>query len=106
MVADTVHDCGVTAGFGTGIAVANPASSAVTITATISDQNGAQLGVQSIPLAADSHAAFFFSDKFPATAGKEGIVQFQSSGNPGLAALGLRFNPLGTFTSVPTTPLQ
>jgi hypothetical protein len=93
------------AGFSTGVAVANPSSNSITVIATISDQDGSQLGAQNISLAPNSHTAFFFTEQFPVTAGREGIVTFQSSGSPGLAALGLRFSPFGTFTSVPVAPL-
>lgn len=87
-------------GFVTAAALANLSASAATVTATIYDPNGAQLGTQTISLPASGHASFLVPTLFPATAGQQGIVQFQSSaGN--LAGVGLRASPLGTFTSIP-----
>jgi hypothetical protein len=40
-------------------------------------------------------------DQLKLTAGKRGIVQFQSAAIGGIAVMGLRFSPFGTFTSVP-----
>lgn len=90
------------AGFSTGLAIANLSMTSVTVTATMWDPDGSQLGVQSITLPGSGHTSFFFHQRLAATAGKQGIVIFQSSGTGGLAALALRFAPFGTFTSVPT----
>jgi hypothetical protein len=91
-----------TAGFVTGVAISNLSTVSVTVTATIWDQNGFQLSVQSIALPGNGHTSFAFPDRLGVTAGKQGIVAFQSSGSGGLTGLGLRFSPFGTFTSVPT----
>lgn len=92
-----------TAGFASGLAIANLSNTAITVSATISDQNGAPLGVGTIALQASGHSAFYFPEKLFPTTGKQGVVTFQSSGTAGLTALGLRFSPFGTFTSVPIT---
>jgi hypothetical protein len=42
----------------------------------------------------------FCRRSFPLTAGRRGIVKFQSAATGGLTGLGLRFSPFGTFTSV------
>jgi hypothetical protein len=94
-----------TSGFATGMAIANPSSNPATLSVTISDQDGVQLSTSSLVLAGNSHSTFFLGDKFSVTTGKLGIVTFQSSGSEGAAALGLRFSPFGTFTSVPTIPV-
>jgi hypothetical protein len=75
-------------GFRTGVAVANLSETSVTLTATAWDQNGSQLGTRS------------FSERLPFTADRIGIVTFQNASG-GIGGLGLRFNPAGTFTSVP-----
>jgi len=93
-----------TAGFATGMAIANLANVPVTVSATISDQNGSPLGVQSIAVPASGHTSFYFPERLVATAGKQGIVTFQSSNAAGITAVGLRFSPFGTFTSVPILP--
>jgi hypothetical protein len=89
-----------TAGFVMGVALANLSASTANVTATIWDDSGNQLGTQTITIAGSGHSSFVLPTQISLTAGKRGIVQFQSSG--GIAGLGLRFSPFGTFTSVPT----
>jgi hypothetical protein len=92
-----------TNGFVMGVALASLASASGSITVTAWDDTGASLGsAQTLTLAGSGHSAFVLSDQIRATAGKRGIVRFQSADGPGIAALGLRFSPFGTFTSVPT----
>jgi hypothetical protein len=83
-----------------GVALANLSTSFATVIATIWDANGNQLGTQTLTIVGNGHSSFVLPSELPATTGQLGIVQFQSSG--GLAGLGLRFSPFGTFTSVPT----
>ena len=88
------------AGFVSALALANLTTTPTTITATLYDSTGMQLGVQSLTLPAAGHTSFLLPSQFPATAGLQGMVQLQSSaGN--LAGVGLRASPQGTFTSVP-----
>lgn len=89
-----------TAGFVTGVALANLSTSTAEITATIWDDKGNHLGAQTFTIAANGHTSFVLPTQIPMTTGIGGIVQFQSSG--GIAGLGLRFSPFSTFTSVPT----
>ena len=88
------------AGLVTAVAIANLAASPTTITATLFDPTGVQLGVQTLTLPASGHTSFLLPDQLPQTAGQQGIVQFQSSSGS-LAGVGLRANPAGTFTSIP-----
>ena len=90
-----------TGGFATGVALANLSTSSAILTATSWDASGNQLGTQNITVAAGGHTSFVASTQFPETAGVSGILVFQSS-SAGIAGLGLRFSPFGTFTSVPT----
>ncbi len=91
-----------TGSFVTGVAVANLSTNTATITATISDVNGVQLGTQSITLPANGHTSFLFPSQFAVTTNQQGLVQFQSSTGGALAGVGLRANTAtGTFTSVP-----
>jgi|HubBroStandDraft_1064217.scaffolds.fasta_scaffold12509_2 hypothetical protein len=90
-----------TAGFVMGVALANLSTASAGVTATMWDENGNQLGMQTIEIAGSGHTSFVMPTQFPQTAGKLGIVTFQSTGTGGIAALGLRFSPFGTFTSVP-----
>jgi hypothetical protein len=89
-----------TAGFVTGIALANLSMTSTLVMATVWDDSGNQLGLQNITVPGSGHASFAVPTQIPVTAGRRGFVQFQSPG--GLAGLGLRFSAFGTFTSVPT----
>jgi virginiamycin B lyase len=91
-----------TAGFVMGVALANLSTSSASITATMWDDSGNLLGTQIITIAGSGHTAFVLPAQLALTAGKRGIVRFQSSASGGLTGLGLRFSPFGTFTSVPT----
>jgi hypothetical protein len=89
-----------TAGFIMGAALANLSSSFASVTVTMWDDSGNQLGTQAITISGNGHTAFVLPNQFPLTSGKRGIVKFQATG--GIAGVGLRFSPFGTFTSVPT----
>jgi hypothetical protein len=85
-----------------GVALANLSTSSATITATMWDDSGTLLGSQGITVAGSGHTSFELPNRLPLTAAKRGVVRFQSNVAGGLAGLGLRFSPFGTFTSVPT----
>jgi hypothetical protein len=87
----------------TGVALANQALTAQTITAIVLDQNGAQIGSAQISLPPFGHSSFFLSSQFSQSANQLGIIQFQGSGGPasGVTGVGLRFSPAGSFTSIP-----
>lgn len=89
-----------TAGFVMGVALANLSTAFASVTVTMWDDSGNQLGTQFTTIAGSGHTSFVLPNQFPLTAGKRGIVKFQTTG--GIAGLGLRFSPFGTFTSVPT----
>ena len=92
-----------TGGYNTDLAIANLATTAATVTATVLDQNGNLLGTYSVSLNASGHTAFVFPSQFGVSANQQGLVQFVSNaGN--LAGVALRANTgaaTGTFTSVP-----
>ncbi len=83
----------------TGLALANQSSSAVTVTAILLDSNGIQLASTQINLPASGHSSFYLQQQFSQSANQLGIIKLQSSG--GITGVGLRFNPTGSFTSVP-----
>jgi len=91
-----------TAGFVMGVALANLSTSSTSVTATIWDDSGTNLGIQTITIAGRGHTSFVLPTQIPPTAGKRGTVRFQSNATGGITGLGLRFSPFGTFTSVPT----
>ena len=91
-----------TAGFVMGVALANLSASSASVTALMWDDSGNQQGTQTITIAGSGHTSFVLPNQFPVTAGKRGIVKFQSGATGGMTGMGLRFSPFGTFTSVPT----
>jgi hypothetical protein len=96
-----------TSGTVTSAAIVNLSAFPSTVTATIWDQNGNQLGTQILSINTLAHMAFGVPTLFPVTAGQRGSIVFASSNtDAGLAGLGLSFSPLtgGSFTSVPVFP--
>jgi hypothetical protein len=89
------------AGFVTGVALVNLSAEAVIINATIRDDNGAQIDLQAVALPPMGHTSFSVADRFSITRGRRGIIDFQNTGGGAVAGLGLRFSPLGSFTSIP-----
>ena len=86
--------------FVTAAAVANQdPTQAGTVAVTVRDQNGSVLGNSTISPATLGRQAFTFPAQFPMTSGLQGVAEFTSP-NVDLSALGLRFNPLGSFTSI------
>lgn len=90
-----------TAGFVMGVAIANLSTATVNVTATIWDESGNRLGTQQMAVAGNGHTSFVLPTQIPLTTGQRGTVQFQSAVSGGIAGIGLRFSPYGTFTSVP-----
>ncbi len=83
--------------FVTGIAIANPTASTVSIPVYIRNQSGAIIDQQFIALGPFAHTAFVVPTQWPSTAGIAGGIEFLTSGF-GVGALGLRFNG-AAFTS-------
>ena len=90
-----------TAGFVTGVALVNGTGDAVIVTATIRDDNGAQIGLQAVALPAMGHTSFEVADRFSVTSGRRGIIEFRNTAGGAVTGLGLRFSPFGSFTSIP-----
>jgi len=91
-----------TNGYRTGLALANQSSSAASITATLFDQNGAQVGSTPVSLPPFGHTALFLDQLLASSQNQLGLVQFQSTGP--ITGVGLRFSPSGSFTSIPILP--
>lgn len=89
-----------TQGFVTAMALANqdPVQSTA-VTVTLRDQNGTVLGNGTVNLAPSGRSAFVVPAQFPETVNVQGVAEFSS--NADLSALGLRYNPIGSFTSMP-----
>jgi len=101
-----------TAGFFSGVALANSAgstSSTKTGTAdvflTFRDESGNVILLTGLALPPGNHVAFLLANQYPAVAGLRGTVEVQlnnaaTGANGTLSALGLRFDPAGAFTSI------
>ncbi len=87
-----------TGSFVTSMAIANPTLVNVVATATIKDEFGNVIDQQSLSLPSYNHQAFAIPSYWPSTAGRRGSIEFLTNGY-GIAVLGLRFNPYGSFTS-------
>jgi hypothetical protein len=81
----------------TGVALANPTSSRVSIPVNIRNEEGQIIDTHQFSLGAYSHSSFVLTDAWSSTAGRRGTLEFLTSGF-GVGALGLRFNG-GAFTS-------
>ncbi|MCC6365508.1 MAG: hypothetical protein IT165_18495 [Bryobacterales bacterium] len=71
------------------------------IAASPRNEDGSALLGDSVNLPPLGHNAFVMSERFPSMAGLRGSVDFASP-SADFSALGLRFNPGGAFTSLPT----
>jgi hypothetical protein len=90
-----------TQGFATAIALANEdPSQSTAVSVTLRDLNGVLLGNGTVNLAPLGRSAFVVPTQFPMTGNVQGVAEFSSS-NVTLSALGLRYNPIGSFTSIP-----
>ena len=90
-----------TVGFVTAMALANQdPSQATAVSVTLRDWNGILLGNGVVNLAPLGRSAFVVPTQFPVTGNVQGVAEF-SSPNVDLSALGLRYNPIGSFTSIP-----
>src|SRR5579862_6321505 len=93
-----------TAGFTTGAAFVNLSNTtAASITVTVRDDSGTELGTPTIlpDLPANGHTSFAVGTQFPAAVGKRGTIELLDTSGGGIAGLGLRFNVFGSFTSTP-----
>jgi hypothetical protein len=91
-----------TAGTATGVAINSVSTQAVNVPVTIRDDTGAQIGTDTISLAANGHLAFTLgTDKYPATANIRGTVEFDTAAGAQIGALGIRIPVAHTFTTLP-----
>jgi hypothetical protein len=88
-----------TAGFRTGVAIANPNNAALDIQFELVDNNGAVINRTVRSLAPFQHFALFTDELFPGTPEMIGRLQFWCT-NP-MVAVALRFSPTIQFTTMP-----
>lgn len=96
-------------GFGTAVAVVNPFSAdyPLEMEVEVLDKRGQRLQTYRERLAGYHHIAFQTAERWPVTAGREGVLVLRrTSEYGGMVALGLLFNPSGSMTTVPVmTPV-
>jgi hypothetical protein len=91
-----------TQGFVSSMALVNTnTTQARAITNSPRDEAGTPLVGDSVNLPSRGHTAFEMASRFPSMAQRRGAADFASSGAD-FSALGLRFSPGGSFTSLPT----
>ena len=92
-----------TSDISTGVAINSVATQAVNIPVTVRDATGTQLATDTITLAPNGHLSFTLaSDKYPATAGIRGTIEFDTPANAQIGVLGIRIPAAAhTFTTLP-----
>ena len=91
-----------TNGYIGAVAICDMAAAGTTVTATVYDENGALIGQQVLsPIPGWGHTSFALTDHIALAAGRRGVITFQSGTGAAIGALGLRFTPTLSFTSVP-----
>ncbi len=91
-----------TGGTATGIAINSVSAQAASVPVVIRDDSGAQIGSDTLSLAANGHLAFTLgSDKYPATANIRGTLEFDTPSGGQIGVLGIRIPAAHTFTTLP-----
>lgn len=89
-------------GYSTGVALVN-LDTAGSLTAILRDDSGNELTRDIVTLGANGHTSFSLAERFPILSGRRGTVEFVNNQSTGIVALGLRFSPSLSFTSLPVT---
>lgn len=90
-----------TGGFITGVAVVNLSSNDASVTVIQRDDNGAEIARDTWTLLGRGHTSFAVPVQYPLLSGRRGVLEVLTNQGAGVIALGLRFSPSATFTSVP-----
>jgi hypothetical protein len=86
-------------GIATGVAVANPAATAATLTLSLRNQSGAIVGTQVVSLGPSQQMARFISEIFHGIGSFEGSLEVSSTS--AIAVLALRQSSSGIFSTLP-----
>ena len=86
----------------TGVAVGNVSPQNANIGVIIRDDTGKTIGTGSVSLNGNGHTSFLLPAQFPVTANIRGTVEFDTPPGGQISALGIRFTPPGTLTTIPT----
>jgi sugar lactone lactonase YvrE len=90
-----------TMGVQTGVAVANLAAHGGASVVVIRDDAGAEVMSTSLNLVARGHTAFVLSSMYAPAAQRRGTIEFRPPAGGQISVLGLRFDPRGSFTTIP-----
>jgi hypothetical protein len=82
-----------TAGFSTGLAIANPQIDANSVDVPIRDESGAVLGTSKLTLSARGQTSFVLAERFTATAGKRGTIEFAADASVQSASAPMKREP-------------
>jgi hypothetical protein len=90
-----------TNGTDTGIAVNSVSSTAVSIPVLLRDDNGANLGSDTLTLSPNGHYAFDLTSRYPQTLGIRGTIEFDTPSSGQIGVIGIRTPATHTYTSLP-----
>ena len=94
-----------TGGTATGIAINSVSALPVNVPVIIRDDTGAQIGTDTLNLAANGHLAFtLVTDKYAQTANIRGTIEFDKPAGATIGALGIGIPTAGTLTTYTTLP--
>lgn len=91
------------AGYLTGLAVANHTTDYLILGVFQRDEAGRQIGFEALTVRPKGHEAFDLKSRWPALANRRGSLEIDSPRVDGISVLGLRFHPQGPFTTLPVT---
>jgi len=91
-----------TSGSKVGLALMNGDPLApVSVAVTIWDADWTQLQTARLDLAPSGHLSFMLAERYPAAAGRAGLIEFETAAQGKLGGLGLQFGADGRFTLIP-----
>jgi hypothetical protein len=90
-----------TNGLSTGVAVANLSPTPISVSALMRDENGAQLGAETIAIPSNGSRVFLLPNLFSETVNQAGTIQFTTPSGGQISVLGMRFPASGNFSSIP-----
>ena len=91
-----------TNGVATGVAVASVSTLTSSIPVIIRDDQGNQLVTDFLQLPANGHTSYVLAQQYPATANVRGTIEFDAPSGAQISALGIRYTPPGTLTTIPS----
>jgi hypothetical protein len=89
-------------GFVTGVALANLSPQPASVPIAVRDEKGGSpILNETITLPGQGHVSFVLSDRFLVTRERRGTIEFRAPDGGSISVLGLRFNPAGSFSTIP-----